>query len=213
MLENTHIISSSKNPVIAMAVSPGHFATSSSHISHYLNMIEMKTNALAARDVAREMGVPFLTSSLVDTIVCMEGTEIIGAFLAQELLQDGTMVMNSDGEIHVVTPKNNTNGQLVFPRNVYPFLADKNVVLLVASVSSGTTIHRARECITYYGGKLTGICAIFSAVPSVEDIPIYSVFTADDVPDYYLSSAANCPMCARGRKLDAIITAHGYHEL
>ena len=51
------------------------------------------------------MAIPFILSkSLVDTIICMEDTEVIGAYMVEELLENGSMVVNSDRDIHVVRP-------------------------------------------------------------------------------------------------------------
>ncbi|MDR1566700.1 MAG: hypothetical protein LBS48_05395, partial [Treponema sp.] len=63
----------------------------------------------------------------------MEKTEVIGAYLAEELLQDGTSVMNAGGKIHVVSPIYNTNGNLVFPDNVIEWISNRSILLLVAS--------------------------------------------------------------------------------
>lgn len=213
MIRRAFSVKCQRNPAIAMEVTPGHFTTSSSHVSHYLDMNELKTNAALARDSAEELAVPYLSGTLVDTIVCMEGTQVIGAFLAQALLQDGTMVMNSGGEIHVVTPVSNTNGQLVFSRNIYHHITDKNIVLLIASASSGKTAAHAIQCLRYYGGHLAGISALFAAVPTYEQTPIHSLFTADDIPGYHFSQTSDCRMCATGKGLDAIITSSGYHEI
>ena len=97
MNQESFTVSSPKDPAIAIKVTPGHFATSSSHVSHYLDMTSLKTRASVAKEVARELAVAYLSSRDVNTIVCMENTEIIGAYLAEELLQEGIMVMNSGG--------------------------------------------------------------------------------------------------------------------
>ena len=35
-----------------------------------------------ARDAAAQLAAPYLQFEIIDTIVCMEGSEILGAFLA-----------------------------------------------------------------------------------------------------------------------------------
>ena len=147
MENKAYNISLAKNPIITIRVIPGHFTTSTRHVNYYLDVSELKTNALVARDVARELAIPYLSSALVDTIVCMERTEVIAAFLAQELLQPGTAVMNSGGEIHVVTPVNNASGKMIFQDSVVDWITNKNVLLLDASVSSARAIHIGMDCI------------------------------------------------------------------
>jgi orotate phosphoribosyltransferase len=213
MENKTYNISLAKNPIITIKVTPGHFTTSTRHVNYYLDVSELKTNALVARDVAQELAIPYLSSSLVDTIVCMERTEVIAAFLAQELLQPGTAVMNSGGEIHVVTPVNNVSGKMVFQDNVVEWINNKNVILLDASVSSARAIHIGMDCIAYYGGRLAGISALFVASPEKQDHHINTLFTSDDIPGYRLFETVECEMCKAGHKIDALISSDGYTKV
>lgn len=208
------IVSSPKDDMICMRVTPGHFATSNSHVSHYLDMSVLKRNARVAMDVARDLAIPYLgVSAVVDTIVCMEGTEIIGAFLAQQLLQNDTMIMNSDNEIHVLTPTNNTQNHLSFLRSEHDHIAGKQIILLFASVSSGSTISRALDCLSYYGGELIGISALFTALEQVREHRISALFTPVDIPGYRSSRPSECDMCKQGQKLDGIVTGRSYADL
>ena len=102
-----------KKSAIAIKVIPGHFTTSNVHVNHYLDVSSLKANASIAKEVARELAVPYATTTIVDTIVCMEKTSVIGAYLAQELLNNG-MLANTGSDIHVITPISNTSGKLIF---------------------------------------------------------------------------------------------------
>ena len=95
----------------------------------------------------------------------MERTEIIGAYLAEELMQKGLNSVNSEKAIHVVTPISNVNRNLMFNNNMQKLIYNRNIILLVSSVSSGITLNIALECLSYYGGVLTGISALFNANP------------------------------------------------
>ena len=196
--------------MITLDVIPGHFTTSNSHLTHYLDMNRLKFNALLARDIAREMAVPYLTNCLVDTIICMEGTEVIGAYLAEDLMENGAMVVNSDKDIYVVTPVNNVNGQLVFTQNAEKMVYNRNVILLVASASSGHTIKRALDCLKYYNGLLAGISSIFSAIPEIAGYRINTIFSNEDIPGYNTYKPSDCALCREGRRLDAIVNYDGY---
>jgi orotate phosphoribosyltransferase len=210
MEDKAYDIPLAKNPIIKIKVTPGHFTTSTRHVSHYLDVSELKTNALVARDVAQQLAIPYLTSALVDTIVCMERTEVIAAFLAQELLQPGTAVMNSGGEIHIVTPVNNVHGNMIFQDSVVDLITNKNALLLVASVSSARAVHIGMDCIAYYGGRLAGISALFVASPEKQKDNINTLFTSDDIPGYRLFETVECEMCKAGHKIDALISSDGY---
>ena len=213
MEDKAYNIPLAKNPIIKIKVIPGHFTTSTRHVNHYLDVSELKTNALIARDVAQQLAIPYLTSAPVDTIVCMERTEIIAAFFAQELLQPGTAVMNSGGEIHIVTPVNNVHGDMIFQDSVLPWITNKNVLLLVASVSSARAVHIGMDCIAYYGGRLAGISALFVASPEKQKENINTLFTSDDIPGYKLFETVECEMCKTGQKLDALISSDGYTRI
>lgn len=208
----TYIVRSERNPLLSMQVTEGHFATSNAHISHYLDMTTLKTNVTVAKDVARELAVPYLSREAVDTIICMENTEVIGAYLAEELVLEGLMVMNSSGKIHVITPMLNMNGQLIFNQSEHKYIKDRNVVLLVASVSSGKTVARSLECINYYSGRLVGISALFSAAEKNAHENTHAIFTAEDIPGYTYARASKCELCQNGQKLSAIVNSLGFTE-
>jgi len=213
METNTYSISLTKNPIIAINVTPGHFTTNNLHTNNYLDVSELKGDTAIAKDVAREIAIPYLSTTLVDTIVCMEKMEVIGAYLAQELNQDGTSVMNTGRNIHVVSPMNNAYGKLIFPDSVVQWISGKNILLLVATISSGRSLNIALECINYYGGKLAGISALYRASEVKVDRDVYCLFTSEDIPGYKLFNTAECEMCREGHKLDAIISSEGYTKL
>ena len=212
-MENKFLIPLEKNPSISIKVIPGHFATNNSHISHYIDMSDLKTNALLARDVAREFAVPYLASMQIETIVCMEKTEVIGAYLAEELLQGGEAILNSDGEIHVVTPIKDINGNLIFPNSVLSWISNRSILLLVASISTGRTLKSALECLTYYGGKVNAISTLFKASHMFDGQEINALFTADDILGYKSYAPDKCEMCKEGLKLDAIVNSAGYKKI
>jgi orotate phosphoribosyltransferase len=209
MEDKSFAISLTKNPAIHMNVTPGHFTTSRSHVTHCFDLNNLKTNATLAREVAIELALPYISSALVDTIVCMEGTEVIGAYMAEELLQEGTSVINSGREIHVIVPMSNINRKLMFQSDMQHHIHNQNIILLVSSISGGTTIHSAMECLSYYGGILVGVSALFNAYPEENEQEIHSMFTTADIPDYKIYSPGECPMCKESHKLDGIIIHDG----
>ena len=109
------------------------------------------------------MAKEYQYSKPIDTIVCMDGCEIIGACLAEELNKNGIMSLNQHDSLYVITPEFDGNGQMIFRDNLQPMVRGKNILLLLASATTGRTIARSLECIQYYGGIIQGISAIFSA--------------------------------------------------
>ena len=82
---------------------PGHFATNHSHINYYIDMSEIKHSMAMSREAARSIAYQFSSTS-IDTLLCMEGTEYIGAYLAGELSSVGMGNVNSGKDIYLVEP-------------------------------------------------------------------------------------------------------------
>ncbi|MDD3429686.1 MAG: phosphoribosyltransferase [Oscillospiraceae bacterium] len=198
---------------LPLKVVPGHFATNHSHVNYFLDMTTLKTRQNEAAEVAQTLVQQYIAGTVVDTIVCLDGTQMIGAFLAQELTKAGFHSINAHETIYVVTPEYNSNSQLIFRDNIIPMIQDKNVLILMASVTTGITVRKSAECVTYYGGKVQGISAIFSAVNTVDQYVINSVFSTLDVPQYNTCAPADCSFCKAGKKLDALVNSFGYSKL
>lgn len=212
MLEYTKIYSK-KYPDIALKVIPGHFVTPNSHINYYMDMTTMKTRQSEARAVAMAMSQSYMATTVIDTIICMDGTEVIGAYLADELSKAGILSMNRHKTIYVVTPEYDQSGQLIFRDNMLMMVNEKHVLLLLASMTTGTTVTRAIEGIKYYGGHVSGVSTIFSAGTSVAGYEINTLFNKSDIPDYVSYSHDNCKMCQDGTRITAICNGFGYSEV
>ena len=197
----------------ALKVRPGHFATNHAHINYYIDMTTMKTRTSEAQEIARTLVGYYLFDMVIDTIVCMEGTEVIGAFLSEGLTRGGYLSTNAHKTIYVVSPEFNSNSQIIFRDNLIPMIRDKHVMILMASVTTGRTLNKAIECIQYYQGMLQGVSAVFSAIDSQDGIPIRAIFGKKDLPDYAYYDYHDCPLCRAGKKLDALVNTFGYSPL
>ena len=202
-----------RSKTIVLRVMKGHFTTSHSHVNMYIDLTTMKTRLREASDAARVIAKQYSISTIVDTIVCLDGCEVIGAQLAHELTRIGVPIMNSHNTIYIITPEFNTNGQMIFRDNIQPAIVGKHILLLVASATTGDTIRRSLECIEYYGGIVEGINAIFSAVDDIDGTKVHSIFKKKDLPDYYSYKISDCPFCKAKQKIDAIIDSFGYIKL
>ncbi len=202
------------NPQVVLKVIPGHFATAHSHINYYLDMTTMKSRASEAEQVARAMVDYYnIGSKIVDTIVCMDGCEVIGAFLAKELSKAGILSTNQHKTIYVIKPEYDPTGQIIFRDNIAPAIRGKHVLLLLASATTGKTVKRCLNVIRYYGGTVSGISAIFSAVSEVDGYRVDTIFSSRDIPDYASHPMQDCPMCQQHQKIDAIVNGFGYSRL
>lgn len=198
---------------VPLKVTPGHFATNHAHVNYYLDSTTLKSRQSEARETARALVGAYVYNTVVDTIVCLEGMQVVGAYLADELTQAGVMSRNAHQTIYVVSPEFNSNSQMIFRDNLQPMIKGKNILLLLAVMTTGKTIAKGMECIQYYGGILQGISAIFTAVDQVDGIPIHSVYTKRELPDYQAFDFRECPFCQKGQKLDALVNSYGYSKL
>ena len=206
-------IYSKKFPDIKLRILPGHFVTSHSHINYYIDMTMTKMRESEAKNVAKAIASKYSTNTIVDTIVCMDGCEVIGAYLADEFTRAGIISMNAHKTIYVVSPEFNSTGQIIFRQNLVPMIQGKNVFLLLASTTTGMTLHRCLECLNYYGGHVSGITSIFSLINSVCGIHVSSLFKAGDLPDYKAYNHGECPMCDAKVPIDAFVNGYGYSQL
>ena len=72
---------------------------------------------------------------------------------------------------------------------------------------------RAAEAISYYGGTVAGIAAIFSTETECMGIPIASIFDPASIPDYISYNPVDCPLCKAGWKVEALVNSHGCSKL
>ena len=191
----------------------GHFATNPSHINYYIDITYQKTRLSEAKDSARELVAHFINNTPVDTILCLDGTAVLGTCVAEELTKTGFRTINQHQTIYVLEPEYNANSQILFRENIQPMIRDKHVLILMASVTTGYTAKRSIEAIGYYGGKVAGVAAIYRAVDEVAGHPVRSVYSVEDLPDYASYEYRNCPYCKEGKKIDALVNSFGYSDL
>lgn len=204
---------SARNPKARIKILKGHFATSNSHLNTYIDMSTVKTRHNNARETAKVLGGEYLTNTMVDTIVCLDETEVIGTFMAEVLADSSPMSLSAGNNISVVTPEYDQLGQIMFRDNKQRMILNQQVLILAASVTTGKTITRAIESILYYGGRVCGICSIFSAVNKIAGMDVKTIFTSADLPDYRAYSPQDCPLCKEGKKIEAIVNSFGYSKL
>jgi orotate phosphoribosyltransferase len=204
---------SKESNLLAMHVIPGHFATSHSHINYYVDVTSLKTRTTEARESAKVLYSKLPKNGYIDTIVCMDGTEVIGAFLSQEIERGGLLTTNQHDTIYVVSPEINNNNQMLFRDNNKGAIAGKHVVLLLATTTTGETIRRSLECIRYYGGIVESVASIFSTVSEVDGVEVETLFDREDVPGYEAYPVHNCPFCKKGHQIEAMVNGFGYSKL
>lgn len=202
-----------KRQNLFLRVTQGHFATSHSHTNYYIDVTTQKTRLAEAKAVAQELLPYYDSTTIIDTILCLDGTEVIATCLADELTRGGHVNMNAHQTIYVVTPEHTVGSQLLLRDNLIPMVAGKNVLILAASVTTGYTALGAIQAVDYYGGRVAGVSAIFATTDSVGGYTVRSCFNPKDLPDYASYVAHECPYCKGGFKLDALINGHGYSKL
>lgn len=198
---------------VPFRVARGHFATSHSHINYYIDIAKQKSRLSEAKAIAKNLAEAYKGNTAVETILCLEGMSVIGACLATELTSRGSRSINENEDIFVVEPEYNANGQIIFRDNIQPMIANKRVLVLMASVTTGKTAKRSLEAVAYYGGEVVGVASLYRAVDEVGGVPAISVYSLDDLPDYESYDYKDCPMCKSGRKLDALVNSFGYSNI
>ncbi len=213
-MSETYDLISSRSSRVSIRVVEGHFATQHSHVSHFIDMTKVKSETQSAQSAAKLLAARF-QSEPINTVITLERTKMIGAFLADELARAG---INIDSDIAVVTPE--ITGEKLFLRdNLIPYVKNRHVLLLTATATTGMTLKSALEGILYYGGVPAGAATVFGgefgesiAVGGVP-VPVERLFSAKDISGYSSYAVGDCPFCKAGIKVDAVVNSYGYSKL
>ncbi|MBR2650836.1 MAG: orotate phosphoribosyltransferase [Clostridia bacterium] len=196
-----------------LRVSEGHFATNHSHINYYIDVTTQKTRLSEAEAVAEELVSYYSSSTIVDTILCLDGTEVIGACLAKKLTEGHFTSINAHQTIYILTPERTSGSQIIFRDSIMSAIKGKNVLILAASVTTGYTAKSAIEAIQYYGGSVSGIASVFATADNVMGYTVQSVFNPNDLEGYQSYPSHECPMCRAGKRIDALVNSFGYSKI
>lgn len=196
-----------------LRLAKGHFVTSHSHINYYIDITYQKTRLSEARDSAYQLVSHFINDTPVDTILCLDGTAVLGTCIAEELTKSGFCTINAHQTIYVIQPEFSAESQMIFRDNIRPMIRGKHVLVLMASVTTGVTAKSAIGAIQYYGGHVAGIASIYRAVDEIDGHPVRSVYSIADLPDYESYDYHECPYCKAGVKVDALVNSYGYSAL
>ncbi len=202
-----------KRQNLFLRVSKGHFATNHSHINYYIDVSTQKTRLSEASAVAEELVSYYKATTIVDTILCLDGTEVIGTCLANELTKGHFLSINAHQTIYVLTPERTSGSQIIFRESLASAIKGKHVLILAASVTTGYTAKSAIEAIKYYGGEVAGIASIFATTNDCIGYKVNSVFDPNDLKDYVSYPSHECPLCKRGEQIDALVNSFGYSKL
>lgn len=199
---------------VSLHVAKGHFATRNSHTNYFIDVTNQQSCLKDAEAVAQQLAQRNLTNdTLIDTILCMDGTRVIGTCLAQQLTRSGYRSINAGREICILRENVTKDGSMIFRDNAKFMLEGKNVLLLLASVTTGGTAQKGISCVQHYQGKVVGIAAIYSHVKEIGGIRVVSLFDTGDLPGYASYAPEECPLCRQKQELDAVVDKFGYSAL
>ena len=207
MEKRAYEIFSTMNREIRVKVIPGHFATKHSHISHCIDMTQVKSQLTAAKAAAKILADSFM-STPVDTIITLERMKMVGAFMADYLSNAG---INQRQNIAVLTPEL-VGDKMLLRDNFLPYVMNSHVLLLTASATTGQTVNSGIDGIKYYGGTPVGAATIFGGQFDCP-VPVVKLFGVNDIEGYSSYSTQDCPLCKNGLKVDAVVNSYGYSKI
>jgi len=202
-----------KNKDVVLRYVPGHFITPHSHVNYYMDLSDMKARQREARATGEELAELYLASDIIDTILCLNGMEVVGSYLANKLTKAGILSANAHKTMYITSPEYNTSGQMMFRENIVHMVKGKKVLVLIDAATTGGTLKSALGTLQFYQGSVVGIAAIYSVAPAIDGIEIRSLYSLRDLPDYASFTAEDCPMCKAGTPVDAICNGFGYSTL
>lgn len=198
---------------VTLRVAQGHFATRNSHTNYFIDVTRQQSCLREADAVAQQLAQRLASTTMVDTILCLDGTRVIGTCLARKLTESSYSSVNSGKEIYLLRENVSADGKLIFRENARFMLEGKNILLLLASITTGSTVEKGMRCVHYYGGNVSGVASIYSHLREVNGTPVVSLFDTEDLPGYASYHQQDCPLCRQGKEVDAIIDKYGYEKL
>ena len=90
---------------VPLRVARGHFATNHSHINYYIDITYQKTRLSEAKDSAYQLVSHFVNDTPVDTVLCLDGTAVLGTCVAEELTKTGFRTINQHQTIYITEPQ------------------------------------------------------------------------------------------------------------
>ena len=198
---------------VPLLVAKGHFATKNSHINYFIDVTAQKYSIKGAEAVAQNLANRIRSMFAVDSILCMDGTSVIGTALGQQLTRKGGMSLSESENMYIVKGELDSAGKLIFRDNARFMLEGKRVLILMCSMTTGTTALQGKQSVEYYGGEVVGIAAIYAAMPEIENLPVVSVFDCNTLTDYHSYTPGQCPMCRSGKKIDAVVNTYGFSTI
>ena len=200
---------------VKIRVIEGHFVTQHSHVTHCIDMTQVKSETQAALAAAKLFAGSF-TDTPVDTIITLDRTKMLGAFLANELEARG---INLNANVAVISPEV-SDDKIILRDNLMPYVKNKRVLLLTATATTGLTLKSALEGIWYYGGTPVGAATVFGGnfgdkinMHGVIDVPVVRLFGDEAIGSYRSYLSTECPLCKNGVRIDALINSYGYSKI
>ena len=118
-----------------LRVAKGHFATSYTHSNYYIDVAAQKSRFSEAKAVAQELCALYnYNTTIIDTILCLDGMEVIGACLANELTKNSFANINAHQTVYVVSPEITSGSQILFRDNIVPMIQGKHVLILAVQL-------------------------------------------------------------------------------
>lgn len=172
----------------------------------------MKSRTAEAQNIAHELAANYEVSTPVDTIICMDGLEVIGAYLSEELTKAGIfpwmLIRRSTWLLLNPAIPDRLSSVIIFSqwsraKCTDPQWFDYHRLYFVQSNREHSVLRRHYQ--RYRSHIQQSRQRGFS--------PCIFYFNTKDIPDYHSYSSTKCPMCQRQQKIDAIVSSYGYSAL
>lgn len=198
---------------VTLKIARGHFATKHSHVNYLIDVTAQKASLLEAQAVAQQLAERYLSAVPIDTVLCLDGTRVIGTCLARQLTQEGSGSVNEGRDMYLLMAAVDESGHTIMGGSTHSMVAGKHVLVLMSSVTTGETARISMEGIRSHGGQVSGIAAIYSSLEAVDGVGVSALYDCSDLPDYASFAFDQCPLCQKGMPLNAVIDSFGYSEL
>ncbi|MDD2955337.1 MAG: hypothetical protein PHD67_03355 [Oscillospiraceae bacterium] len=175
-----------------LTVTREHAAEPGCHMNRRVGTAGLRHSGKLAREAARLLAAPYQAGALVELILCEQGCEVVGSFLACELSGGNALSLNRGCDIRVAAFRWEEERPVLLEPEP---LSGQSVLLLADRLFPPDKALCCAQWAAAQEAALSGVCALFGTPGKVGWRRVHCLFSAVEVPGFHFWPEEECPLC------------------